>query len=161
MTKKRDHYTYDFKVGNKIKHSGITTDPDRREGGRSNSPDVDPFLWSGHRVHIESEDTEDHSRVHPLLAMAIRAASGRITGRCDCFDSCSQGSSGVGDRRVETATVCEHDSRTRSARACPFAAQAVGRMAAHTWRAMAPARRCRYQTGFALGRRARDHTMEP
>ncbi|MFC2113201.1 hypothetical protein ACFLTA_08040 [Bacteroidota bacterium] len=27
----RDHYKYQFKVGNKIKHGGITTDPERRE----------------------------------------------------------------------------------------------------------------------------------
>lgn len=31
MAKKRDTYTYDFKIGNKIKHSGITKDLERRE----------------------------------------------------------------------------------------------------------------------------------
>lgn len=31
MGKKRDTYTYDFKVGDTIKHSGITKDLDRRE----------------------------------------------------------------------------------------------------------------------------------
>ncbi len=31
MSKKRDTYKYYFKVGNKIVHGGITTDPDRRE----------------------------------------------------------------------------------------------------------------------------------
>jgi predicted GIY-YIG superfamily endonuclease len=29
--KKRDTFTYDFKVGNKIMHSGTTTDLERRE----------------------------------------------------------------------------------------------------------------------------------
>lgn len=31
MSKKRDTHTYDFKVGTKIVHSGITNDLDRRE----------------------------------------------------------------------------------------------------------------------------------
>ena len=31
MAKKRDTYKYDFKVGNKIVHSGITNDLERRE----------------------------------------------------------------------------------------------------------------------------------
>jgi len=31
MGKKRDTYTYDYKVGNKIVHSGITNDLERRE----------------------------------------------------------------------------------------------------------------------------------
>ncbi len=31
MSKKRDTYTYDYKVGRKIKHSGITKDLERRE----------------------------------------------------------------------------------------------------------------------------------
>lgn len=29
---KRDTYKYDFKIGNRIRHSGITNDLDRREG---------------------------------------------------------------------------------------------------------------------------------
>ena len=31
MAKPRNFYRYDFKVGNKIKHSGITNDLERRE----------------------------------------------------------------------------------------------------------------------------------
>lgn len=31
MSKKRDTFTYDFKVGNRIMHSGITKDLERRE----------------------------------------------------------------------------------------------------------------------------------
>jgi hypothetical protein len=31
MTAKRDWYRYDFKVGQQIRHSGITKDPERRE----------------------------------------------------------------------------------------------------------------------------------
>ena len=31
MTKPRNYYRYDFKIGNKIKHSGITNGLDRRE----------------------------------------------------------------------------------------------------------------------------------
>lgn len=31
MTKKRDTFTYDFKVGSKIVHSGVTNDLERRE----------------------------------------------------------------------------------------------------------------------------------
>jgi hypothetical protein len=32
MASKREWYRYDYKVGNTIRHSGITTDPERREG---------------------------------------------------------------------------------------------------------------------------------
>jgi predicted GIY-YIG superfamily endonuclease len=54
--KKRDHFTYDFKVGHKIVHSGITTDPDRRETEHQQR-------WpNGHLKIIGAAKTEDGAR---------------------------------------------------------------------------------------------------
>ena len=36
MAKKRDTYKYDYKVGNRIVHGGITNDLDRREEEHQN-----------------------------------------------------------------------------------------------------------------------------
>jgi predicted GIY-YIG superfamily endonuclease len=44
MSKKRDTYTYDFKVGSKIVHSGITNDLSRREAEHKQR-------WSNGRIH--------------------------------------------------------------------------------------------------------------
>lgn len=56
MSKKRDTYTYDFKIGNKIKHSGITNDPDRREKEHQQR-------WpSGHLSVVGRAKTEEGAR---------------------------------------------------------------------------------------------------
>lgn len=56
MSKKRDKYTYDFKVGNKIKHSGFTNDPDRRETEHQQR-------WpSGHLTIVGRIKTEEGAR---------------------------------------------------------------------------------------------------
>jgi predicted GIY-YIG superfamily endonuclease len=53
---KRDHYTYDFKVGNKIVHSGITTDPERRAQEHERR-------WpGGHMNVVGSAKTEEGAR---------------------------------------------------------------------------------------------------
>ena len=53
---KRDHFKYDFKVGNKIVHSGITIDLDRREQEHQQR-------WpSGHIVQVGRATTEDAAR---------------------------------------------------------------------------------------------------
>ncbi len=52
----RDTYKYDFKVGNKIVHSGITNDLERREQEHQNR-------WSnGHIVQVGRKTTEDAAR---------------------------------------------------------------------------------------------------
>ncbi len=52
----RDHWTYRFKVGQKIVHTGITTDPDRREADHKRR-------WpSGHLVIEGSAKTEEGAR---------------------------------------------------------------------------------------------------
>ena len=56
MTKPRDTYKYDFKVGNKIVHSGITNDLDRREQEHKQR-------WpSGHIVKVGKAATEEAAR---------------------------------------------------------------------------------------------------
>ena len=49
----RDTYKYDFKAGNKILHSGITNDLDRREG------ELEKKWPSGHIVQIGRATTRD------------------------------------------------------------------------------------------------------
>ena len=52
----RNTYKYDFKVGNKIKHSGITNDLERREGEHQQR-------WpSGHITQVGNRTTEDAAR---------------------------------------------------------------------------------------------------
>ena len=56
MVKKRDTYTYDFKIGNKIVHSGITNDLERREQEHQQR-------WAkGHIKKIGNAKTEDAAR---------------------------------------------------------------------------------------------------
>ena len=56
MAKPRDTYKYDFKVGNKIVHSGITNDLDRREQEHKQR-------WrSGHIVKVGRATTEEAAR---------------------------------------------------------------------------------------------------
>lgn len=56
MSKKRDTYTYDFKIGNKIVHSGITNDLERRETEHKNR-------WpNGHIVKVGAVKTEEGAR---------------------------------------------------------------------------------------------------
>ena len=53
---KRDTYKYDFKVGNKIRHSGITNDLERREAEHQQR-------WpSGHIVQVGRRTTEEAAR---------------------------------------------------------------------------------------------------
>jgi predicted GIY-YIG superfamily endonuclease len=53
---KRDTYKYDFKIGNKIVHSGITKDLDRREQEHKQR-------WSnGHIVKVGRATTEEAAR---------------------------------------------------------------------------------------------------
>ncbi len=53
---KRDTYKYQFKVGNKIMHGGITNDLDRRE-------DEHKQTWpKGHIVKVGIRTTEDAAR---------------------------------------------------------------------------------------------------
>ncbi|RJR34260.1 MAG: GIY-YIG nuclease family protein [Deltaproteobacteria bacterium] len=53
---KRDTRKYDFKVGNKIVHSGITNDLERRE-------DEHKQRWpKGHIVQVERATTEEAAR---------------------------------------------------------------------------------------------------
>lgn len=54
--KPRNTYKYDFKVGNKIMHSGITKDLERRELGHKQE-------WrKGHIVQVGRRTTEDAAR---------------------------------------------------------------------------------------------------
>jgi len=53
---KRDTYTYDFKVGNKIVHSGITNDLERRQSEHK-------ARWpKGHIVKVGAAKTEKAAR---------------------------------------------------------------------------------------------------
>ena len=52
----RNWYKYDFKIGNKIKHSGITTDKDRRESEHQQR-------WpGGHLTQVGRATTEEAAR---------------------------------------------------------------------------------------------------
>ena len=54
--KKRNHYKYDFKIGNKIAHSGITKDLERRELDHKQK-------WAkGHIVQVGRRTTEEAAR---------------------------------------------------------------------------------------------------
>ena len=54
--KKKDTYKYDFKVGNKIVHSGITSDLERREEEHQDR-------WpAGHIKQVGRRTTEDGAR---------------------------------------------------------------------------------------------------
>jgi hypothetical protein len=56
MGKPRDNYKYDFKVGNKIVHSGKTKDLDRREQEHKQR-------WpNGHIVQVGRATTDDAAR---------------------------------------------------------------------------------------------------
>ena len=53
---KRDHYKYDYKIGNKIVHSGITIDLERREQEHKRR-------WpNGHIKQVGRKTTEDGAR---------------------------------------------------------------------------------------------------
>lgn len=53
---KRDTYKYDFKVGHKIRHSGITNDLERREQQHQQR-------WpGGHIVQVGRKTTEEAAR---------------------------------------------------------------------------------------------------
>lgn len=55
--KKRDTFTYDFKIGNKIVHSGITNDLDRREQEHQQR-------WpNGHIVKVGAAKTRENALV--------------------------------------------------------------------------------------------------
>jgi len=56
MTKSRNTYKYHYKIGNKIVHSGITDDLDRREQEHQQK-------WSkGHIKQVGHKTTEDAAR---------------------------------------------------------------------------------------------------
>ena len=56
MPKPRNWYRYDYKIGNKIRHSGITKDPERREGEHK-------ARWpGGHLKLVGPAVTEDTAR---------------------------------------------------------------------------------------------------
>jgi len=56
MGKKRDTYKYQFKIGNKIVHGGITNDLERREEEHKRR-------WSnGHIFQVGNRTTEDAAR---------------------------------------------------------------------------------------------------
>lgn len=56
MTKERDTYKYQFKVGNKVVHGGITNDLARREQEHQQK-------WSsGHIKQVGHRTTEDAAR---------------------------------------------------------------------------------------------------
>ncbi|MCH9019145.1 MAG: hypothetical protein IIA73_02085 [Proteobacteria bacterium] len=56
MGKPRDTYKYQFKVGNKVVHGGITDDLERREKERKQE-------WpSGHIKQVGRQTTEDAAR---------------------------------------------------------------------------------------------------
>ena len=52
----RDTYKYDFKRGNKIVHSGITIDLDRREG------ELEQRWSEGHIVQVGRKTTDEAAR---------------------------------------------------------------------------------------------------
>ena len=53
----RNYYKYQFKVGNKIKHGGITTDLERREEEHQQK-------WpNGHIMKVGIKTTEEAARV--------------------------------------------------------------------------------------------------
>jgi len=54
--KPRNYYKYDFKIGNKIIHSGITKDLERRE------PEHKQKWPKGHIVQIGRRTTEEAAR---------------------------------------------------------------------------------------------------
>ena len=56
MPTDRDTYKYHFKVGNRIVHTGITNDIDRREGEHKNEPqwDTGAYRASGCAHHPRS-----------------------------------------------------------------------------------------------------------
>ena len=56
MTKERDTYKYQFKVGNKIVHGGITNDLDRRDAEHKQT-------WpKGHIKQVGRATTEEAAR---------------------------------------------------------------------------------------------------
>jgi len=56
MAEKRDVWTYDYKKGNKIIHSGFTDDPERREKEHQRR-------WpGGHLTIVGAAKTEDGAR---------------------------------------------------------------------------------------------------
>ena len=57
MPTDRDTYKYHFKVGNRIVHTGITNDIDRREGEHKNEPQWD----TGHIVQVGVRTTREAS----------------------------------------------------------------------------------------------------
>jgi len=52
----RDTYKYDFKIGQKIVHSGITNDLDRREG------ELEQKWPGGHIAQVGRKTTEEAAR---------------------------------------------------------------------------------------------------
>lgn len=56
MAKPRDTYKYEFKVGNKIEHKGITNDLERREQEHQRE------FPKGHIKQVGSKTTEDAAR---------------------------------------------------------------------------------------------------
>ena len=54
---KRDHYTYEFKSGNKIIHKGITKDLDRREKEHQSN-----LNSNGHIKKVGRAKTEEAAR---------------------------------------------------------------------------------------------------
>ena len=56
MPKPRNHYKYNYKIGNKIVHSGITKDLERREEEHQQK-------WpNGHIKQVGRKTTEDAAR---------------------------------------------------------------------------------------------------
>lgn len=56
MANPRDTYKYQYKIGNKIVHGGITDDLDRREGEHQQK-------WpKGHIVQVGNRTTEEGAR---------------------------------------------------------------------------------------------------
>lgn len=63
MTKKRDTYKYDFKVGNKIVHTGITGDLERRESEHQQKWKDGHIKQVGHRTTRDAAlDWEEEQR---------------------------------------------------------------------------------------------------
>jgi hypothetical protein len=57
LSKARDWHTYEFKVGNRVLHKGITQEPDRREREHQNNIDPD-----GHLKIVGRPKTEEGAR---------------------------------------------------------------------------------------------------
>ena len=58
MAKPRDTYKYEFKIGNKVVHTGITNDLERREGEHQRRPS-----WKrGHITQVGRRTTQDGAR---------------------------------------------------------------------------------------------------